>query len=410
MNETWNVFLNLIRQALRGLNGVSDEVTLSPETWEILLAISSEHEILPLIFEEALRHSSFSALNSEIRKKYREKAISIAVRQIVQTNEFLTLILHAQARGLDPIVLKGITVRSLYPKSMLRPSVDEDILVAPDQVEEWHAFLLSEGLEPDDPQADRRKADELSYHKPNSPTYIELHLSLFSSDSSAYGELNDLFEDADKHPSMITIEDVTLRTLSPTDHLLYLLCHAYKHFLHGGVGIRQVCDIGIFSEHYADEIDWDRVRTSCDSVRIAAYSAALFRIAERHLGFPMPAAFADLDMDEADMLEDILSGGLYGVNDINRAHSSTITLDAVASQKQGRQHRGALASVFLPLGSMRGRYPYLRRFPWLLPVAWTQRVLRYLTHRDGLAPGKPGETVRIGKERVELLREYGILD
>lgn len=36
--------------------------------------------------------------------------------------------------------------------------------------------------------------------------------------------------------------------LAPTDHLLCLLCHAYKHFLYAGFGIRHVCDIGIFAE------------------------------------------------------------------------------------------------------------------------------------------------------------------
>ena len=40
----------------------------------------------------------------------------------------------------------------------------------------------------------------------------------------------------------------TIRILAPTDHLLCLLCHAYKHFLYAGFGIRHVCDIGIFAE------------------------------------------------------------------------------------------------------------------------------------------------------------------
>ena len=51
-----------------------------------------------------------------------------------------------------------------------------------------------------------------------------------------------------------------------TDHLLYLILHALKHFLYSGFGIRQVCDIALFSERYRDEIDWSRVKTELQSV------------------------------------------------------------------------------------------------------------------------------------------------
>ena len=143
---------------------------------------------------------------------------------------------------------------------------------------------------------------------------------------------------------------------------------------------------------------------------IARYSAALFRIAERRLGFAMPPAFADLEVDESDMLADILTGGLYGTSDVNRAHSSRITRDAVTAQKQQRRRSGALAALFPPFSSMCSRFPYLCRFPWLLPVAWVQRVWNYLFRRRHRARANPAESVRIGRERVQLLREYGIID
>lgn len=389
-------FLSVLRCAAHGETWDS---TLSREEARPVVRLAREHSALPLIVEAA----------GEALLAVHPHAKALTIAQAQRTADFLLLYDFLSERGLRPAVMKGITLRALYPQPEQRASTDEDLLVRPEDFPAYHQAMLDYGLALVNPDENLETSDEVSYEDKTRGLYIEVHKSGFSA-SSAYGDLNALFEGCLDRCTEIEVYGQKITTLSPTDHLLYLLCHAYKHFLHGGVGIRQVCDIGIFSEHYADEIDWNRVRTSCDSVRIAAYSAALFRIAEKHLGFPMPAAFADLDLDEADMLEDILSGGLYGVNDINRAHSSTITLDAVASQKQGKQRRGVLASVFLPLGSMRGRYPYLRRFPWLLPVAWTQRVLRYLTHRDGLAPGKPGETVRIGKERVELLREYGILD
>ena len=46
----------------------------------------------------------------------------------------------------------------------------------------------------------------------------------------------------------------------------------------------------------------------------------------------------------------------------------------------------------------------------MLPAAWIQRVFRYLFRRDRGGSINPSESIRIGKERTQLLREYGIID
>lgn len=404
MSTAEHTLLLTLRTAVRSKQAEDPE--LSGEDWDKLLGLADEHEILPLVFDALCRSQSLRTLAPEQIKTWREKAVASAMRQVVQTNEFLTLMLHAQAKGLDPIVLKGITVRSLYPKPMLRPSVDEDLLVSREDAEKYHRFFLSEGLEPDEPEADIHTADELSYHKPQSPTYIEMHMSLFPQDSDAYGDCNSLFENISEHSVRVQIEDVSLRTLAPTDHLLYLICHAYKHFLHSGVGIRQVCDVGVFAERYWDEIDWARIVRDCTSIRIERFAAALFRIAHRNLGFAMPEAFSAYAVDEGPLLADMLSGGVYGIVDEDRLHSGSITLDAVAAQKQGRRRRSLAASLFPSASSLAGRYPYLRARPWLLPLAWIQRAAGYLKNRRTSAAA----SVEIGEKRVRLLKQYGIID
>lgn len=404
MSPVERAFLAVLRAGLRAQS--PDDSMLSGEEWAALLKLADEQEVLPLVYDTVYRCVSSRSLAYEHRKRYREKALQLAVRQVVQTNEFLTLVLHAQAEGLDPVVLKGITVRSLYPKPMLRPSVDEDLLVSREETEKYHRFFLSEGLEPDEPEAEIHTADELSYHKPQSPTYIEMHMSLFPQDSDAYGDCNSLFENVSEHSVRVQVEDVSLRVLEPTDHLLYLICHAYKHFLHSGVGIRQVCDMGMFTEACGGEIDWQRIVRGCALIRIDRFAAALFRIAEKHLGFPLPVAFSGYAVDEGPLLTDMLSGGLYGTVDEDRLHSGSITLDAVAAQKQSRKRRRLAASLFPSAASLAGRYPYLHKKAWLLPFAWVQRISGYLKNRKTSAAA----SVEIGEKRVELLKLYNIID
>lgn len=403
MTRVQQVLMAALRDAVHG--NTLEDPGLDGEGWSSLLRLADEQEILPLIVDCVYSCPSFRNLREEDRKGCSERAVQIAIRQAVQTNEFLTLMLHAQAQGLDPIVLKGIVVRSLYPKPILRLSVDEDLLISPGEAENYHRFFLSEGLTPDDPETDVEASDELSYHKHDSPTYIELHKSPFTK-SDAYGDCNSLFAGAEKRGVRLSFDDVTLRTLAPADHLLYLICHAYKHFLYSGVGIRQVCDIVIFTAQYEAEIDWECIVRGCALIRIDRFAAALFRVADRHLGFTVPEAFSGYDVDEGPLLEDMLAGGMYGTADEDRLHSASITLDAVASQRRGRGAKGILASLFPPVSSLAGRYPYLRKRPWLLPAAWLQRIAGYLTNHRTSASA----SVQIGQQRIGLLRNYGIID
>jgi hypothetical protein len=66
----------------------------------------------------------------------------------------------------------------------------------------------------------------------------------------------------------------------------------------------------------------------------------------------------------------------------------------------------------VPLESMKGRYRYLEKAPFLLPAAWMQRILGYLREVGGSERGgsSPGDVIRMGERRLELLERYEILD
>lgn len=406
MERTDAALLYAVSCAVKG-EQIKDDPGLSEAEWVALLKQASQHEMLPMVFEAVMGCKSFTALGREQRESCRKAAVSLAVRQITQTNEFLNLMLRLREAGMRPAVLKGIAVRRLYPKPILRPSVDEDLIVRPEETRAVHEFLLREGLIPDKESRPADGSGDLSYHRPDSPTYIELHTAFFPAESEAYADCNAPFEGAWVRMVEIEEEDVRLLTLSPTDHLLYLMLHAYKHFLHSGMGLRHVCDICIFAEKHTT--DAERIRSVCDGLGLTRLFAAVFEIGHERLGFDPYPAFQGVEADPEPLLFDILSGGLYGVTDINRAHSSTLTLEAVASHKAGRRARGALHSVFQPKKALIGRYPYLKKHGWLLPAAWVQRAWNYMFKRN-YGPVSPSESIRIGKERIQLMKRYGIID
>lgn len=395
MDQIYERFLEILSAALRGETYTpdADTVKLLPK----LYRLAEEHHIQPLIVDCVEDETQIGAI------RY---ARELTIKQARWTADFLVLLGAMEERGLYPVVMKGIICRALYPEPELRASVDEDLLIPTEEYGAYKGLLSEYGIFP---ASEEDPLEELYYNRENDFT-LELHTDLFLPTSDAYGDCNRYFDGAIERAEEVEINGQKVKTLAPTDHLLFLLCHAYKHFLHGGVGIRQICDMALMAERDGERMDWERIRTACDELRISVFSAGLFRIAERQLGYAMPAAFADLEVDERDLLEDVLSGGLYGVEDIDRAHSSTITLEAVSADRKGKRRKGAFHAVFLPLESMKGHFPYLRKYPWLLPWAWLQRIWRYLTRKQRTDSVHPTRSIRIANERVGLLKEYGIIE
>ena len=391
-------------------NTVPEDPGFSEKEWIETIVKADEHKLLPLVYDVSRKCRSFSALPKEQSAKYQKSALKQVSNLVIRNNEFLTLLLQLQASGMDPVVVKGVICQSLYPMPLLRISVDDDLFVPGDQMAAYHRFFLEHGLTPDDPETDIAAADEISYHKEGSSLYIELHRSLFPENSDAYGNLNRFFEKSFADTVHVQIQDVAVRTLSPTDHLLYLVLHAFKHFLHSGIGIRAVCDIGLFADRWHAEINWAYLRDCLASANAFDYTRALFKIIDSCL-LDRPSYMQEItewdiaSIDEESLLQDIMDSGIHGASSVSRLHSSNITLYAV---KNGEGGNGALHSVFLPVKEMEGRYPYLRKAPFLLPFAWIQRIAGYLTEKRS-ASDTPQESIRLGQNRVKLLKKYHII-
>ena len=412
MTAVESAFLALTRSAIHAEPAVDPE--LSGPDWAALFRLADLHKLLPLIADAAsalpsLRRAAMDQSGSLDWSAIRSRALSQVNRQMAQENEFLNFLLALRAEGLEPLVLKGAICRALYPQPLLRPSVDDDLLIPADRASDFHRAILAQHLTCDRQDTDPETAEELSYHRPDSPLYLEVHKALFDSASPVFGPFNRFFSETLSHPVRVRIQDVELLTAPPTDHLLFLLLHAYKHLLFGGFGVRVIADLCLFSRAHAAEIDFPRLREICESLRCGRFAAAVYRIGEAHLGIPAPEAFR-LEIDEAPLLADVLDAGNLG-EDLNRHHSTNIILNTVASDRTGARKRGSLRSaVFLPASQLQGRYPFLKRRSWLLPWAWTRRVCSYAGGRLRRRGGAPTATLRVARARTELLRKYGVID
>ena len=377
--------------------------------WQELYHLASIHDVIPLFVHTVYSSESLKSY-PKLKAAMIARAKTVTIHQAQKSASFITLYQQMKENNLQPAVLKGILCRQLYPEPEQRPSSDEDLLIPPAQIMDYHQFLLSPGFSLVNPDADLETSDEISYENKNTHLYIEVHKYLFPPDSSAFGDLNSLFDLSEKTLSE-PIYDVPVLTLSPTMHLLYMICHAYKHFLYSGIGIRQICDICMFTKAYGSEINWNRILSSSKAFRIDLFMKTILYICIKYLGLDrLKLPYNELlndPIDEEDLLNDILEGGLYGAADEDRLHSSNMTLEAVSAQKEKRKARSLIRSLFPDLSYMKQKYSYLKEASFLLPFAWIQRGFDYLSNSRKSSPIK---TVQIGQDRISILRKYGIID
>ena len=402
-------FLSLLRTAIGSED--SNLAACSEIAWEEVFRLAEQHHILPMIADAAHRIYG-DDMPWDGLEPYKKRAKRLIFLQTMKTERFLLLYRFLSGQGLTPILMKGLICRELYSNPDYRFSADEDLLIPPEKAREYHDVLLAYGLKADSPDEQAVTAQETSYKSADGVLFLEVHRFLFPPDSDAYGKYNEFFADIFDRAVTETINGVEIRTMAPTEHLLYLICHAVKHFLHGGCGIRQVCDIGLFASKFADRISWEQLAEQIDSIRAKDYTAAIFTIAERFLGIDLtgvPEGLRSSETDPEALLDDILDSGVYGSSTMSRKHSAAMTLHAAENAGSGTPDRkhSVLRTLFPSVSSLSKRYPYLNKHPWLLPAAWMQRFFQYIKERS--ASNTPGDALRIGHERVSLMKKYGLL-
>ena len=398
LTTTETQFLHIAKSAISGGDLPAESVD-----WPAVFALAGQQKLLPILFE-AVRKMPAAEENVALFAVTKQQVIGQVLNQTVRSAEFADLYRKLRAAGLYPIVVKGQLCSRLYPLKDHRISADDDLYISDAEFMACHRQLLANGLTTDTPVDELATADEVSYTKNGSPLYIELHRHLFDSAEDAHDELNHFFTDINP------VETDGFLAMPPHEHLLYLLLHAYKHFVRSGIGLRQFCDIGLWARAYHGEIDWQRLREQCESVHAATFAAAAFRIARDYLGieFDLPAPW-DGSIDVEPLLHDTLCGGVYGSNDLTRLHSSTVTLNAVKASRTGEKS-SVLRTVFPKREYLERRYPYLKKRPYLLPVAWVQRLAHYASEKQSGTDNSASGSIKLAKERIELMKRYDIMD
>lgn len=357
------------------------------EDWDALRTLAGHHKLEAVVYSALSREAAFCGGNPEMISGWRKRAYAMAMSQSRKNASLFAL---ATAMDFPWVVVKGAVCRTLYKNPELRISGDEDLYIRKEDYDRAAAALEKAGFA----LHGGSKDDVTHWFCGKSGLHIELHTRLLEDDAE-----ESLF--ADFVPVPLTAESGTLLTLAPELHLAFLVCHARKHLITGGVGIRTLCDIALFYRKYRAELNETELNTLLEKLSCRALFLHILAIGKDALGIDCDSL--DLPPMAQDLLEDVLEAGIYGQSTLTRHHSGTYTAQQVKGKKS------LLRTLFPTREALQARYPVLKEHPGRLPLVWLQRLGSYAKEVSSQTDSSPAESLQLGKKRLEMLVKYDII-
>lgn len=302
-----------------------------------VFAIASNQNLLPLIYNAASEYPGFTEFD-EAHPEYMMTTMRLMGTQVQNTSEFLNLYREFLKSDITPVVVKGIVCRSLYGELKdFRLSGDEDILVEKKDYEAAFSVLSSCGFHSNDVVDNSLSAvQEVTFYNEETGLTVELHLNPFGETNKLRSKMNTWFRGAFSTTETLEVDGVNLRVLSPTDNLLFLLFHAFKHFLSAGMGIRMALDILLCMEKYQDCIDWVYIRKALEDVKGASFTADLIAVGNKYLGFDLSIEGLNKPVSPDELMEDMLCMGTFGLGSQVDADASRFTEAAIEGKSSNK--------------------------------------------------------------------------
>lgn len=377
------------------------EISLvEPVDWNLLSDIARKQNILPLFFEVA--NSVEGYVSASVYERDRLDTLVMVATQIQRSSVFSDIYEKIAQKGIYPIVVKGIICRQLYGElGEHRPSSDEDILVEIKDFYQVKMVLEQEGYVCDIPNVTEKELNqiqEVSFYNPEENLMLEVHTNIIGIENDEIAQMNDFFKNVHEHGQMIRIYGTEYKILEPTEALLFLILHAYKHFKNRGVGIRQTMDILLYYKEYKEKISMEQLLRALKICKAEMFWKDIIHIGNQYFG--VCEEYPEFICCPEELLKDMIYAGIFGKNgktdyvaarvNLGAQDGSNIMMKALFPSKQ-----------ILVVGR-----PYLTEKPWLLPAVWVERWIKFLRYAGKDVWKISHEIMEKSSVRMEIIKKY----
>lgn len=381
--------------------------------WNDLKEEARQHNCMAIIFPTIKQiQTDFDCIPKDIYEEWEEKVVEMAAAQCIKNYELNHILDCLRQVGVEGIIFKGAVIADTYPEYLLRVSGDADVLIKAEDEKLALDILAKEGYLINYAES---KENETTLYKGNI-LVIELHTSLWE---DYKGDHIDKLNDMNITDENLFVDfqgcDIQAKTLGITKHFTYIFYHMIKHFIPGGIGIRHLLDITLFYNKYENEIDLNEFYENMHILGYDMFCKAIFRLCIDLFDMKASVLPDEYEIDKNlynKLIDDIIDAGVFGNKTIERIKARNIIKQTYyeGDKVQPSKIKVLLNTLFPKAEAMSDNYVNVRKYKFLLPVAWTQRAIHHFVCKIKYVdePSLSQKTKSV-EDRMRLLKELDLM-
>lgn len=279
--------LLLVRSALenRPLEGPVFEQLCQWTTadWDRILRQAQVQSVIGLVYQAVSLLPPDGNVPEEVVFTLVAEGEALAARSRTQDAVAKFCLEEMRQHGLHPLVMKGSETARFYPEPLLRGYGDIDLIIPAKEANLVVSWARDAGY------AVQLEADGSS-HFEYAGIEVDVHTRYY-----------DLIAPTAQMPD----------PFSPEGTLLMLSCHALKHAIGAGIGLRQVCDIRVALRALDGHYDPETYLKACRNLGILRWAKLLCRFLDVYLGLP-DKLFPGNRVSPEPLMDLIRKGGNFG--------------------------------------------------------------------------------------------------
>lgn len=342
-----------------------------------LVQIARQHHINYLISGALLKLELPEGKKNELRYH----VVNSMAKSRAQIAELKKLENRFEAANIQNLAMKGSFLKFIYPTPDMREMSDIDLLIPKAQFDQACELLVQMGY----------TLQDKSYHhdiyiKPPFMV-VEVHKQMY--DGSVDIDQEEYFADFSR--AELKEQYQYTYCLKAEDFYIYMMSHFAKHFYKKGCGVRHLIDVHIYLQQFGITMDQEYLYQEFKKCKLVEFVKHMEELSAIWLNGKPGSIFYD------QLFDYLLGSGIYGKDEYG-------IWNKYAENDKGKQNKFGLTVWYLfpPIKYLERYYPWLKKSPVLLPVAWIVRGVSGLIGKKGLFKRKMIN--EIDKEQIIIIK------
>lgn len=284
--------------------------------WKAIIKLAQKHVVFGIIIDsiqflpERLRPSGSTVA------KMNKFALGLIQTNIILDKSVARLSSFLQQHDINGVLLKGQGVARYYRMPQMRQSGDIDFYVGKTVYKKAVDLCLNNLV------TDKKTCSETEQHFDFFMGDIPIELHRLA--SRVYSPIRskrfqdwvvEELEQANDRRRTLTINNTAVALPSYDFDTIFIFYHAWRHFIMGGIGLRQLCDWAMIFHTHSQDIDAEKLKANIKRFGMTKGWKLFACIAVNHLGIPgdkIPLYDPSYAKKSEKVLAEILSGGNFG--------------------------------------------------------------------------------------------------